>query len=868
MASELLATKLFAPRPRPGVVSRPRLIGLLEQGARTRLTVISAPPGFGKSTLLADWLGSSASPQRSTAWVSLDPGDDDPASFWAYVIAAFETASPASGSGARATLESGNAPIESVLTALLNALGGVPHDVVLVLDDYHVIERPEIHDGVAFLVDHLPAQVHVILATRADPPLSLARLRARGDLVEIRAADLRFTPDEAEAYLNGPMGLALTSGDVAALEGRTEGWIAALQLAALSIGGRDDATAFIRDFTGDDRYIVDYLVEEVLERQPQTIRRFLLETSILDRLTGSLCDAVTGGHEGQTTLETLERANLFVIALDDRRRWYRYHHLFADVLRARLLTEQSDLIPVLHGRASRWFELEGDEARAIEHARAADDVPRAADLIELAAAGMRARRQETTLRRWLDALPDETFETRPLLAIAHAGALLSTGEAAGADARLTSAERWIAATDGESEREAAEAAGMVVRDTDLLPHLPSAIALYRAALAHMRGDAEASIASARAAFEAAGPDKPLERGGAAGMLALAYWGRGDLDDAHAAWSESAANLELAGHHADILGVSVALADIRITQGRLDDARRTYENGLRIGEGAGGTALRGTVDMHVGLADLSRERDDLVAAQRHLDAATELGEALGLPQNSYRQRVVAARLRAAEGDVEAAIELLDEAERRYDGDFFPNVRPVAAVRARVRLSQGRLADAHDWAVGAGVSADDDLTYLREFEHATLARSLLAEGVRDKADVAILGAIDLAERLLAAADAGGRDGSVIDILVVLALARNARGEREGCGRGAGSRDCAGRTRGLRAHLPRRGRPDDRPAQVSRRTCGHVGVPAGPPGRDRVRPDRRSRQPALDRTAQRAGARGPPPPRQRSRWPRYRT
>jgi LuxR family maltose regulon positive regulatory protein len=419
---QLLETKLYAPRPRPGVVSRPRLFELLERGAGSKLTVVSAPPGFGKSTLLADWLGSrSAGHAASTAWVSLDSGDNDVASFWAYVIGALEMASTGVGSAARALLDSGRPPIESILTPLLNALGEVPNDVLLVLDDYHVIDRVEIHDGVAFLLDHLPPQVHVILAARADPPLPVARLRARGDLVEIRAADLRFTEDEAEAYLNGPMGLTLTSVDVAALEGRTEGWIAALQLAALSLGGRPDPGAFIADFAGDDRYIVDYLVEEVLERQPERIQRFLLETSILDRLTGSLCDAVTGDDDGRETLEALERANLFVVALDDRRRWYRYHHLFADVLRARLLAGRPGLAPTLHRRASSWFERNGDDAAAIEHALAAEDVARAADLIELATHDLRARRQEMTLRRWLDALPDATFEARPALAIAHAG---------------------------------------------------------------------------------------------------------------------------------------------------------------------------------------------------------------------------------------------------------------------------------------------------------------------------------------------------------------------------------------------------------------------------------------------------------------
>jgi LuxR family maltose regulon positive regulatory protein len=321
---------------------------------------------------------------------------------------------------------------------------------------------------------------------------------------------------------------------------------------------------------------------------------------------------------------------------------------------------------------------------------------------------------------------------------------------------------------------------MVVRHAEVLGHLPSAVALYRAALARMAGDVDGTIDHARAALEWAGPDQPLERGGAAGMLALAYWTRGDLEDAHAAWSEAVANLERAGHRADILGCSVALADIRIAQGRLHDAQRTYEHGLRIGEPAGGEVLRGSVDMHIGLADLSRERNDLPSARRHLDASLELGESLGLPQSAYRQRVAMARVRQAEGDLDAAIELLDEAERRYDADFFPEVRPIAAVRARVRVAQGRLVDARDWARERGLSPDDALTYLHEFEHATLARLLLAEGIRDRADPSILAAIDLAERLAAAAEAGGRDGNVIDILVVAALARHARGDHAAAAR----------------------------------------------------------------------------------------
>ena len=385
MPAALLETKFYVPRPRRGLVQRPRLSERLDRGTASKLTLVSAPAGFGKTTLLTEWLAASpAVPgnERLAAWLSLDRADNDPASFWAYVIAALRTVASGVGESALALLHAPPPPpIETVLTVLLNDLAAIAADVVLVLDDYHVIDAPEVQDGMAFLLDHLPPGLHVVIASRADPALPLARLRARGELAEIRAAELRFTPDEAAAYLNEMMGLELTARDVAALEARTEGWIAALQLAALSMQGRDDVAGFIAGFAGDDRYVVDYLAEEVLQRQTDRVQAFLLQTSILGRLSGPLCDAVTGHGGGKAMLEALDRGNLFLVSLDDRRRWYRYHHLFADVLQARLLDEQPGQMPELHRRASAWYEQNGEQSLAIGHALAAGDFGRAADLV-------------------------------------------------------------------------------------------------------------------------------------------------------------------------------------------------------------------------------------------------------------------------------------------------------------------------------------------------------------------------------------------------------------------------------------------------------------------------------------------------------
>ena len=774
--TDLLGTKLHAPLPRPSAVDRARLIDRLGRGVMSRLTLVSAPPGFGKTTLVAQWIAGQGA-GWSTAWVSLEPSDNEPATFWAYVVAAVAKAAPDAPSTARGLLEEGQARLDRVIAALVNDLAALEGELVIVLDDVHVIEARDIADGIAFLLDHLPPRVHLVLLTRSDPPLPLARLRARGELVEVRAADLRFTSDEAAAYLNGQMGFALAGADVATLEARTEGWIAALQLAAISMRGRDDVASFIASFAGDDRYVVDYLADEVLERQPEAIRAFLLRTSVLDRLTGGLCDAVTGETGGAAMLEALERANLFLVPLDDRRRWYRYHHLFADLLRARLLDLHPADVPGLHRRASAWWEEHREPEEAIGHALAAGDTDRAASLIEPETRRLLQGRQEATLRRWLDALPDAVFDARPVLADAHAGTLLVSGRSQDVDRRLGQAERWLElAAAGGRGLMALEADGMVATDLESLRRLPAAVALHPAGLAWMQGDLHGAIASARRAHAAAaGMD--VEAGGAAGMLGLAHWTTGDLVAAHAAWSEAVTALGSAGHHADVLGCSIALGDIEVTQGRLGDARRTYQRGLALSAAHGQPAVRGAADMHTGLAALCLEWNDLDGVRRHLDEAAALGEAMSLPQHPYRSRVARAGLLRVEGDPDAALALLDEAERVYDGDFFPEVHPVASARARLWAATGRHAEALAWARDRGLTTGDEPAYLREDEHITLARALLAELTVDGSRARALELARFLDRLLAAAEAGGRGRSVIELLVLRALACRVTGDREG-------------------------------------------------------------------------------------------
>jgi LuxR family transcriptional regulator, maltose regulon positive regulatory protein len=777
VSTPILATKLFPPARRAQVVARPRIVERLDStlDAGHRLTLVSAPAGFGKTTLLGDWLAELDRRQRHTrvGWLSLDENDNDLTRFVAHLVAALRSAELDVDV---AVLESlSTASTAAALTPLVNDLArAAEHEPgtqwIVVLDDYHVIGASEVHEAVTFLLEHLPDHLHLVIATRSDPPLPLARLRSRGQLCELRAADLRFTPLEAQEFLNRVMGLELTAADVDALEDRTEGWIAGLQLAALSLRGiadRDEVAEFIQAFTGSNRFVIDYLADEVLGRQSREVRDFLLRTAVLDRLHGPLCDAVTGGTGGTggaQRLADLERRNLFVVPLDTERSWYRYHHLFADVLHARLLAEQSADLPDLHMRASEWFAARGLVADAVRHALAAEDFDRAGYLMEEALPQIRPTRQDGLLLTWVRSLPGPVVRRSPVLCILSSWSLLMSGDLDVAGSRLDDAEAALAAGAQDPDLAATWA------DTEDLRTAPAAVHVYRAALAQARGDVAGTVRHARQALDLAGPEDHFVRGGANGYLGLAAWAAGNVDEARSTFSDAVRSLHAAGNLVDELDTTIVLADMEVAAGRPSHARRLFERALQTATASGAPYPRATADLHVGLAELDRELDDLPTAEDHLESARVLGERASITENRHRWYVVMAQVHVAQADYDAAMRLLDQAEALYRHGFYPDLRPIAAMKARVQIAAGDLSPAGAWADDQGISVNDQPDYLREYEHLTLIRLMLAQQ-RGEQRAAVIGLLD---RLHGSAVETGRDGSVREIRVLQALAAQAHGD----------------------------------------------------------------------------------------------
>jgi LuxR family maltose regulon positive regulatory protein len=785
MPTPILATKLYIPPPRAKIVLRPRLIEGLNEGLSLgrKLTLISAAAGFGKTTLVSEWIASCGQP---VAWLSLDEGDNDPTRFLTYIIAALQTIMANIGEGVLDVLQSPQPPpIESILTALINEIAAIPDNpstlplvagqrFILVLDDYHVIDSKPVDDALTFLIEHLPPQMHLVIATREDPPLSLARLRVRNQLTELRAADLRFTSSEAAEFLNQMMGLNLSAENIAALDQRTEGWIAGLQLAALSMQGRSDAANFIKSFTGSHHFILDYLVEEVLQRQPEHVRNFLLQTAILDRLSSLLCDAVTGQEDGRGMLEALERGNLFVIPLDDQRQWYRYHHLFAEVLQAHLREAQPNRVSMLHLRASEWYERNGLRPDAIRHALAAKNFELAAGLIELAGPGTEdGSIQWVTWLGWVKTLPEELIRVRPVLNVWYAYALLGRGEMEAAEARLKDAEQWLVSADTMKVQMETPPVEMVVVDKEQFKSLSATIAVGRANIAQTLGNIPDTVKYASRVLELTEAD-PFRHSQAYMLLGLTYWASGDLEAAERVFAEYTMKLRTAGNIPDAIDTSVVLADIRLALGHLHEAIHTLEQLLQFVMDQGEPIPLDAADLHRELSELHLEQGNLEAAAQHLQRSKELGEKAQLPVSRYRLCIDQARLKTAQGDLEGALALLDEAQRLYIRSPLPDFCPISALKARIWVAQGKLTKALEWAREQGLSVDDAPSYLHEFEHVTLARVLIARYKSDRETGSIHEAIGLLERLLHAAEEGKRMGSVIEILALLALAHAAQGD----------------------------------------------------------------------------------------------
>jgi LuxR family transcriptional regulator, maltose regulon positive regulatory protein len=789
--AQILATKLSIPRPRPGLVPRPRLTKQLKAGLSGVLTLIAAPAGFGKTTLLSDWLPTAG---RPVAWLALDAGDNNLSSFLQYLVAALQTIAAATGNAALALLRSPQALApEALITALLNDIAS-PRDgaafppSILVLDDYHLITAPPVQQAAGFLVEHLPPQLHLVIASRADPELPLARLRARGQLCELRADQLRFTAEEAGTFLAKTMGLPLAEADVTALEERTEGWVAGLQLAALALQDRADRSGFVRAFSGSNRYVLDYLVEEVVSRQPPHIQSFLLQTSILDRLCGPLCDAVVGLEardiglanndrrssltppissflaSGQQLLEQLERANLFLIPLDDQRRWYRYHHLFREVLLERLARSgHGDSMAALHRHASMWYEQHGLIAEAVQHALAAGAANEAAHLVEQASLTMMQRSELQTLQRWIEALPADLARARPWLALRYAWLLRLNGDLTAAEAWLRDAEQ---ATYTEANQSVPAAHGQSMASFSP-PYFRREAAALRATLTAAYGDVVRTTALAREALDNLPADQALMRGAVTSSLAIVSFQTGDLAAAERAFSETRTIFEAVDNLYGAMLAIQGLGQLYTLQGRLRAVSALYEPIVHQARAARGGPMPMLSLAYIGLAELLYEWNDQAAATDHLSAGIELAERGGILPIAVIGYLALARVREAQRDSPGARKAMNAAEQVVArGQITPTwlVPPVGVHRAQLDLTQGDVQAAMRWTEIAGIGPEDELSLGREFEYLTLARLLLAQGE-------IAPAQRLLERLLAAAEAGGCTGRAIQILALQALALRA-------------------------------------------------------------------------------------------------
>lgn len=772
----LLTTKLYTPPTRRTLVPRPHLLQRLDEGLGQgrNLTLVSAPAGFGKTTLLSEWIRGL---DRPTAWVSLDDGDNDPANYLTYIIAAMQTVDEAIGESVQRLLEAPQPPpVESLVAMLINDISASPSSLLLVLDDYHLITEPVVHQAMELLIAQQPARVHIAIATRHDPPLPLPRMRARDQVTEIRQVDLRFTPEEAAAFLSQSIGLKLTSADIATLETHTEGWIAGLQLVALAvqgtvpIRGQDDESVkqLVAGFSGRHHFVLDYLTDEVLQQQPPDIQSFLLQTSILDRLSGPLCDAVVeieawrletdnytqspvSSLSSRNILEHLESSNLFVIPLDDERRWYRYHRLFAELLQSRLPDKHPALVPELHRRAAMWHEEHGSASEAVRHALETQDAAWVASVIERAIQKTTtwSRLDGATFLSWLNKLPSDVVRARPQLQLFAARSHYVTGQ-------------W------ETTERILEDLELSLQDDPDAASMLDRVAADRASYAAVRGETSRAIAYARQALARLPKEDAQARVRPASILGLAALRAGDVKEAESAFSEAIAAARTAGLAFAAAPLFCNLAEVQTIQGRLRQAIRTCSQAVELG------TVRGTPIHAVGFAGLAMgrilyEQSDLQNAERHILEGLDLVQQGRILLGQETLYATLALIRQGLGNNEGATEAIEQAIEIARSNSIPRlVTLVSAYQARIWLAQGHHRLASRWA--RDYRKVDQTEYLRMFEDPTLARVLLAESRPNEA-------LALLETLLPPASTDGRMSHLIEILALRSLALQALDDTDG-------------------------------------------------------------------------------------------
>ena len=732
MPDDLLQTKLHVPRLRPFLVPRPHLIKALNQGLAGKLTLISAPAGFGKTTLVSSWIDTlqtenATLPPLSTqiAWLSLDKNDHVPARFLSYIIAALQRVDPHIGVSARSMLQASPLPVPTLLTALLNDIAARPDLLVLVLDDYHVIDAQPIDEVLAFLLDHMPPQLHLVITTREDPNLPLARLRVRGQLTTVRASDLRFDLAEAAVFLRQTMGLDLSEDNIAALEARTEGWVAGLQLASISLQGRQhDAADFIDAFTGSHRFVLDYLVEEVLHRQSESVQRFLLQTSVLDRLCGPLCDAVCLSTEGQATLEALERANLFLIPLDDERRWYRYHHLFVEFLRQRLQQQYPNNIAEHEIRASEWYEDNGYEIEAFQHAVAANDVQRAERLVEGEGTPMHFRGAGAYVLNWMASLSKTELDASPSLWVIYASTLLFVGQHLAVEQKLQAAEAAL------------QDSGSDDKTTDLVGRIAS----LRATMAVIQNDVETIIAESLRAQKYLHPDNLIYRISATWALGVAYQFQGNRAAASRAFTKT---ISIGGDSIYVIAATINLGNIQESDNQLTLAAKTYENSLHL---AGDPPQPIACEGFLGLARIHYEWNDLDAAEQYGQQCFQMTQQMDNVDSFVSYGIFLSRLMLARGDVPGAVTVLDEVEEFvHHNNFEFRMSSVADAQVLALLREGSVEKAAQLARMHDLPFSQARVHLAEGDSASALAILerLCQQAKDQPDerlkVAVLQAI---------------------------------------------------------------------------------------------------------------------------------